>query len=243
MTSPIAPEKKGLGLLAWILIGCLGLGGIAFAGALFIANKVSEFGKNPAKAIAELAVKSDPDLEVIDSDDSAGTLTIRNKDTGEVATFDWSGIREGKLRFESAEGEATIDTKAIDQEGAIMTITDDQGRQTTIAAGGDQDAPEWVPVYPNAVSREYVFSTTSGDERMGSFVFETNDNVEKVVAYFEQALEDQEFEHQKVEFSSDGERSVNFGGESGGRALTVSVLDGEDLVSVSVTFQESPKDD
>src|SRR5689334_16038358 len=68
---PPAP-KKGMGPLAWIGIGCgviLVIGVIAmFAVGFFVKRQVDKFEDNPAMAAATLAVKLNPDLELVSSD-------------------------------------------------------------------------------------------------------------------------------------------------------------------------------
>src|SRR5262245_9254537 len=87
---PQTPAKKGLGPLGWILIGCGGLVVICMmaAGACFFVAKrqVDKFQKNPTLAAAELAARLNPDVEVVSKDEDKGTLTIKNKKTGEVGT-------------------------------------------------------------------------------------------------------------------------------------------------------------
>src|SRR5215207_3396874 len=96
MTPPPVPgQKKKMSALGWIAIGCgaiaiigiLALGGAAFIGGRFLKHKAAEFEKNPALAAAELAIRANPDYEVVESDSDAGTLTVKNSKTGEVVTM------------------------------------------------------------------------------------------------------------------------------------------------------------
>ena len=98
-----APQgKKGLPVLAWIAIGCGGivvLGGIAFTliGWLAVSKMkdvASDFEDNPTRAAAELMVRMNPELEMVESDEDAGTLTVREKSSGKVITFNYEDIKE-----------------------------------------------------------------------------------------------------------------------------------------------------
>ena len=99
-------EKKGLSPWAWVAIGCGGLLLVAMivmmVGGMFVAKKVGDFAEdfeeNPAAA-AEMLIKMNPDLELVDSDRDAGTMTIRNKEDGEVITVNYEDIEKGKLSF------------------------------------------------------------------------------------------------------------------------------------------------
>src|SRR5215470_13160748 len=72
-------QKKGMGPLAWIGIGCgvIVLLGCIVMGAFFyfVKSKADEFQKNPALSAAKLAVQLNPDLDLVSSDEKAQTLT------------------------------------------------------------------------------------------------------------------------------------------------------------------------
>ncbi len=97
--APAAPPeaKKGLSPLAWVLI-ILGVVFVLMMGACVACGLVvtqaarelaSDFEANPAKAMAELAVRANPDIELVESDDDAGTMTVRNTETGEELTLNF----------------------------------------------------------------------------------------------------------------------------------------------------------
>lgn len=146
------PTKKGLGPVAWVLIGCGSLAAIGAVAVLlvgmFVANKVkgvaAEFEANPAMAAAELIVRLNPDLELVQKDPELNTLTVRNTKTGEVLTVDVDEIREGRISFESAQGTTSIE---VDPAGGGATVTTPEGSATL---GGDDTLPPWVPRYPGA---------------------------------------------------------------------------------------------
>ena len=134
MTEEQATKKKGLGPLAWVGIGCGVLILIAFVvmsaglwfGGKMVKNVVEDLEENPAKTIAQGIVMANPDLELVETDEEEGTITIRDKESGEVATFDYSQIKEGKLSFESPEGKMTFDAEGAD-EGGVFTMETDEG--------------------------------------------------------------------------------------------------------------------
>ncbi|MGH9464110.1 MAG: hypothetical protein ACRD0X_00585 [Thermoanaerobaculia bacterium] len=165
-----APPKKKMGVLGWIVIGCLGLvvvAGVVFVGGVWFVGKkvkgvVEDFEQDPVRAAAEFAVKMNPELELVAVDDGAKTMTIREKATGKELTVDWSQISQGQFRFEAdgeemtieaspseqggrlkieADGkEVTIDAVATEQ-GGVVTIQDGAGEaQATLTAGGVADA-------------------------------------------------------------------------------------------------------
>ena len=120
--------KKGLSPVAWIAIGCGGIlivGMIAVAGLVgwgfFKARElVEEFDGNPARAAAETMIKLNPELELIESDEDAGTVTFRNEKTGEVATLNFEDIAQGRFTVSTDEGEFQVDGSGAAEGGAAL---------------------------------------------------------------------------------------------------------------------------
>lgn len=93
------PQKKSLGPLAWVGIGCGGLlilGIIAFAVfAIVLAPKVKKFAdealNNPTRAAASLMVSvSAGQMEMVAEDDANKRYTVKHKQTGKLTTMYWS---------------------------------------------------------------------------------------------------------------------------------------------------------
>lgn len=245
---PQQPKKK-VGALGWVLIGCLGLalvfGIVAVSCGLFVFGKakeaVQEFEKNPARAAAETMVRLNPDLELVDADDEAETLTIRNKKTGEVFTADWSEIREGRISFESDGKEVTLDAQGTAEEGGVITMTDESGGETVVLGGGDASAvPDWFPAYPGASDVGSTYSSRSAGEETGLFTFTTSDPVADVMAFYRDRLAGLGFELAENTYTSAGVEGGSLSGEDGeGRTVAVSVNSqgGETQVGVNFTVR------
>lgn len=228
------PTKKGLSPWAWIAIGCGGLILIAFivmsAGMWFAGKKIQQvaedFEDNPAKSAAELIVKMNPELELVDSDEDEGTLTIRVKETGETATFDYSEIKEGKFRFESDEGSMTFDTDA-DSETGFITVETEEGT-SRLGIGTDAgEIPDWVPAYPGAAYQQAGLTSQMGGTNSGSFAFETEDPPGDVLEFFREELEAAGFSVQ--------DNTMSEGGRVQGGLLTATSESDERQVQVTIS--------
>lgn len=204
-------EKKGLHPLAWVAIGCgaiVVIGGILFAiGAGFLINKakdaVEEFEANPAKAAAETIVRINPDLDLMSSDEEAGTITFRNNKTDEVVTLDYEDIKEGKFSVTTDEGEFRIDASETG-DGGQVTFTTPEGGETVYGTDVDlSKLPDWVPRYPNVSQQQGTFYTDTPQSLSGAFSITTGDSPTEVLAYFEDFLEREGYEVSKQTFSSD----------------------------------------
>ncbi len=105
-TPPSPPAKKGLPVLAWIAIGCIGLivlGGIAFTavtymGARWVKNRVEEAAEKPVETAAKMIALSNPDIQFVSADEQAKSATFRDKKTGKELTFSLDDIENRILR-------------------------------------------------------------------------------------------------------------------------------------------------
>jgi len=190
-----APAKKGLPIWAWVGIGCGGLLilvlVVVMAAGFFVAKKVKDvagdFEDNPAMATARMIVKVNPDLEEVATDEEAGTITVRNKKTGEVITVNFDDIQDGKLSFTTDEGEVKVDASQL-QENGSMTVTSGDG--SVVFETGQpsaKDLPSWVPMYPGTepTSRHSMRTETT---LSGGFEISTDDAVADVLEFYRSQL-------------------------------------------------------
>lgn len=239
-TQPAPPVKKGMSPLAWVGIGCgaiIVLGIIAFGVVgYFVKKQVNRFEKNPTMVAAEIAVRANPDLELVSSDDKTNTLTVRDKKTGEVTTFSAEDAKEGKFTVKSDKGTVTFDAKSG------VTATDEKGQTSTfkMGEGAPQNLPSWVPVYPAGTIQGTMDSTTP-EGRSAAFSVSTADGVDKVADWYESQLKGSGFKVEKNTFATNGTTS---GGTVTGKsdddkrnvAVILSAADGK--TQAAVTFAD-----
>jgi hypothetical protein len=238
--------KKGLSPLAWIAIGCGALvlvGGVVLVGllgfGLFKAKEmVADFEGNPAKAAAEMMVKLNPELELVESDDEAGTITIKNTETGEAMTVDFEDITEGRLSFTTEDGEVRID--ASEGGEGTMTFSGDEG-EVRIGASLE-NVPDWVPLYPGASDTGGSYTSKTQEGVTGLVAMTTADDAATVLAFYEEWLSDQGYELTGRSTTSSGEGTfATLRGEvkEPARNLVIVVVRQGDETQVNVSFTES----
>jgi len=203
-------------------------------GGVFLAKKAGnfakEFEKNPAMAAAKMIAAMDPEIEVVDSDDKKGTITLRNKKTGEVLTMDVNDVKEGRIKFSTDKGKAEI---RGDRGG--LTIKTDTGT-ATFGSGGEY--PDWLPAYPGAKPKG-VLSSRTEKESLGSWQFETDDEGAKVLSFFERELRSKGFKiTSSGSWQAEGGSAGMVMAESGKRSVMVTVAAGEGRTQVNVTVNE-----
>ncbi len=212
-------EKKSIPVWGWIAMGCgclLVVASVALtAGGFFVAKKAGDFVEeleaNPARTAAELFVRANPDLELVSTDDEAGTMTIRNRTNDEVATLDFDDIAEGRFRWTTGsgdEGSITFDG----EDGARITTTNRDGESQSVELtaeedggvvvrgtdfearlGGEGDIPSWVPLPPGA-QPQTTFASSNQEGTSGAFTFSSEESVEDLAAFYRRALEEAGFE-------------------------------------------------
>jgi hypothetical protein len=171
---PIAPPQaappmaagpvKKTNPLVWILLGILGLIAIGFVGCVLT---IGYFARNPGVALAKLITASNPNAEVVSTDNGAQTITIRDKKTGEEVTMSFDDIKAGKFKM-----------RAIGKNGEVANVE---------LGAGPGKVPSWVPVYPGA--RAQGNFTATGDDGSGRGVggvvtYESSDAPDKVVEFY-----------------------------------------------------------
>jgi uncharacterized protein YneF (UPF0154 family) len=238
-------EKKGLSPWAWVAIGCGGLIVLFFIvvsmSGMFLAKKAADFvedvQENP-EAAAEMLIKMNPDLELVESDRDAGTITIREKDSGEVITVNYEDIKEGKLTFETDEGEMTFTASEDAEEGGLFTVT--TGDEETLRIGTTEmdSVPEWVPVFPGATTTG-TYSATTPDGLGGSFQLNSSKSAEDVLTYYVEQLEGEGWSVQKTEYSGPDGKGGQVMASMEDRTVMVILSTSEEGTQAMVNYSDS----
>lgn len=245
--TPAATPRKKTSPWVWVLAGCGGLLVVvilAFAvGGFFVAKKVKSFAedaeKNPAVAAAKVVALVNPDIEIVSSDDDKGTVTLRNKKTGEEITVDAEDIKKGRLKFRNEKGEEVTFESTGEGEGKGLKVESDRGTMT-FGAGSSAEMPEWLPAYPGS-SAEGTYAAATDEGRSGGVTFKTSDGAEKVLSHFRRALEGAGFEVKDSSFSQGGKLAMgmlNATADGGRRKVTVTVTPGEGETAALVAWEQ-----
>jgi hypothetical protein len=224
---PPAPAKKGLSPLAWVGIGCgviLLLGSIAFAVFVygvgsFVKKEAKKFEENPVMAAAELALRFNPDYELVSKDEEKNTLTIRNVKTNEVVTLSAEEIKEGRFTVTTEEG-----TMRVDSSGEVR-VKGKEGESASYEFGaGAAKAPSWMPTYPGGKA-EGSFSAQTPEGQATTFTMTTSDGVKNVLDFYERELKAAGLTVNKTSLDANGETTGGtVTGESGDGRRTATVV-------------------
>jgi hypothetical protein len=233
------PLPKKTSPLIWIIVGVFGLVVLAgitmIAGGLFLAKKVSDASGNPALAAAKILAMSNPDVEIVSSDDSKGNVTIREKSTGKVVTLDFNKIKDGKISFEQDGKRVTVDSS-----GEGLNIKGDDGSSVRVGAQSNATLPSWLPAYPGA-SMQGAFSMQGATESGAAVSFTTKDTAEKVSTFYQDAF--------KTAGLTTSVNLLSEGGKTEGgiitaesadkkRSAVVNIASGDEGLTVSITYSD-----
>ncbi len=245
-TSPPS-AKQGISTLGWIAIGCVGVlilaGILTFACTAIVAKKSKDFldevADNPTMAGAEALIRMNPELEFVDKDEAAQTITFRNRETGETVELDVEDILEGKFEMRLDSGETVSVDLATESEGGATVTVGDEGK-LRIGGGDSSDLPDWVPAYPGVDVQ--VPMTMSGDDGVtGTATFETGDTVDEVAKFYEDRLIDAGFAIDRSSYEGGGNRTVMLTGETDdGRGIILSISGDGSATRASMNFSEEP---
>ncbi len=213
----MAPRKTSP--LVWILVAVVGLfvlGFIAVVGTgYFIARKIS---RNPAAVAARLAAMANKNVDVVSEDDGAGTITLRDRQTGKTVTMTFDQAKGGKFSL-SAEG--------------------DDGKTATMEFGASSGSlPSWVPSYPGSSPQFNITArgdTNDGSGEGGNFTFTTNDTSSRVLSFYQDKAKDMGMKVNLTSTAGDAGMVVATD-EDSHRSLTAIVGSDSGKTTVNVTY-------
>jgi len=240
-----APERKGLHPLAWVGIGCgvliVIVASAMLIGGFFLArtvkNVAEDFEDNPGLATAKLIVKATPELEEVDVDEEAGTMTIRNTKTGELITVDFEDIKEGRFSWTADGEEVTVDVSEAESGTVKVESSDGEGFALTTGAAVSEEIPEWVPIYPGSEPANRGTMKTD-DSISGNFTAGSEDSVAAVLEFYRETLKSAGFQVNVNTYSgSDNEGAlINGSAEDDGKTVVVLIGDDDGSTTINVTY-------
>jgi hypothetical protein len=190
------PVRKGKGPLFWILIslgalvvvvGCaFAVGGyLLFRTAKNAGFDTSLLANNPALAVTKMAVAANPDLETLSTDDRAGSITVRDKKSGDVLTLTFDPDKKTMVARDKDGKEVNFKISG-DANGGSLEVNSSDG-SVKFGATSTNTLPAWVPVYPGS-SPQGTLSSTTDQGNQSAFSFTTKDSAQTVLDYYEKEL-------------------------------------------------------
>ncbi len=234
------PAKKNKTLM-YVLAGCGGLLVLVLlimaAITFFVASKAKEFSANPAFAAAKLAASLNPDVEVLDANQSTGKITVREKKTGKTVTMDFREIQKGRFSFEGEDGKKIDLTAQAEGDSGSLTV---KGPDGTMQFGGGSAAkvPAWVPKYPGG-QVVGTFSAQGGQGDAGTFQLKCSGSVEEVASFYEREIKSAGMTVQKHSMQSGNTSTIMVMGEntSDGRSVSATVSSTGQGTAAQIVYQ------
>ncbi len=241
---PLPPGKKS-NILIWILGGILALmlGVTAMCGlaGFLIMHKAKQAGldsgllsKNPAYAMAKMAATMNPDVETVTTDDSSGTITVREKKTGKSTTLKFDPDKKTMVVIDENGKEATVRVNTDGDKGTVEVQSADGNMK--FGASASNQMPAWMPVYPGS-SPTGTFSSQTKDGSQSTFTFKTQDAAAKVMSYYQDQLKSGGF---SINMATNTPQGGMVMAEDGGktRSLMITASTSSEGTDVSLTAIE-----
>mgnify|MGYP001828287933 CR=1 FL=1 len=231
--------KKGLHPVAWVGIGCgvfvvIGIIAVVMVigwGTRKVKEVAQDFEANPQKAAAEMVVRLTPELEQVSTDDAAGTMTIRMKDTGEEVTLDYQDIADGRFTVTTADG-----TTTVDGSGGNVTTTTPDGGTTVLGGGGLEKMPKWFDLPAGLTGWQSLMHSVKQGKVSAMLKAESTKPLDEMAAALKASLEAKGFE-ETANMSVGGARSMSYANKAEGKTVSLSMTKegGKDFVLFTLT--------
>lgn len=242
--APLPPGKKP-NILLWILGGfvilMLGVTAMCGLGGYFLMRKAKQagfdsslIGSNPAYAAAKLAATMNPETETVSTDDSSGTITVRDKKSGKTTTLKFDPDKKTMVVTDENGKESTVRLNTDGDKGAVEIQSADGTMK--FGATGSNQMPSWVPVYPGSAPQG-TFSSQSKEGNQSTFAFKTKDAPAKVISYYQDQLKSGGFTINMTTNTPEG-GMVMAEGAGKTRSVMLTVGSSSDVTDVSVTSIE-----
>jgi len=219
---PVMAGQRKTSPIVWILVIVLGLfvlGGIGVVGTIMYGvHKLHQAGvdpdlwrRNPGLAASKMIAATNPDVEVLRTDEGNGTITLRNRKDGKVVTLSFDDLQHGRFH---------------------MDVRGDDGGSLQI--GGDSSKlPSWIPPYPGS-KPEVAFTGSSDKGEAGSFAFKTSDSPQDVMKFYQDKINGLGMKTNLVANTVDGGTIV--ASDPDGRSLNVTAGGSGGQTSVTVIY-------
>ncbi len=205
MSSPMPPQgqppaAKKTSIWVWIiggvvvvLFGVAVMGGIAGYLAVRGIKSVAKTAgfdselmqKNPGLAMAKMATAMNQDYETVKTNDSDGTITVREKSTGKIVTLKFDSEAKKMVIIGDDGKQATISVAGSGDNGSLTMQSSDG--TVKLGAAADNTVPSWVPQYPGATMKGNLAATTA-EGSQNSFSFNSSDSATKILGYYTDQL-------------------------------------------------------
>jgi len=208
------PAPRKTSPFVWIVVAILG---IIFLGIVGIFGTAAFFvhraRSNPAAALARVAAMSNHNLVVVGQDDRAGTVTVRDRESGKTVTLNFNDAKEGKFHF---------------------STEDENGKTADLQIGGPVHLPGWVPVYPGA-EVQANFTGRASDGEGGNVTYTTSDDLAKVNTFYQDKAKELGMQSSFTSNTADGSMMVATD-DANNRSLTVVIANSSGKTTINLTY-------
>ncbi|MCC6586323.1 MAG: hypothetical protein IT168_06350 [Bryobacterales bacterium] len=234
--APPVPAKKSV--WPYVLFGCLGvivLGALGIIGTgYFVVKKVKQAGfdpelmqRNPAVAITKILAAANPEIEVMNVDESRGIITVRDKTNGKVLTLNFEDVKNGRIVFEEP-GKGKVEIKG---EGSQMQISTPEG--TAEIGTGKMTLPAWIPKYSSIAAIGVNVAGPKG----GTVSFTSSDSAAAVAGFYENAFQQGGLKVNKTTAGAGEQSAIVISAQGEGKSVNLTATPADGKVQVTILYE------
>lgn len=215
--------------LAIVGFGCLGLIVIAFLGGGILVAKfmpklkemAGDFEKDPAKTTTLMALKMNPDVEILKTDDAKREVTFKTKADGKTTTISFDEFEKGKITIKNDKGEEySMDASKAQTDGVVLKSP--EGKTVMGGTAAATAPPAEVPQYPGLTMDDGGFRSERAEAISGLAVGHVNDSVTKIKEHYEAALKSAGLEVQTI--LQEDQKTATVSGTQGNGKTSINVI-------------------
>lgn len=178
-----------------------------------------------------MVVRLNPELELVRTDDVAGTITVREKKTGKETTVNFEDAKDGKFTIESEGTTATLD-------GSAGTLTSEgPDGKSSFNVGGLEKMPQWFEVPEGVTAWKSITHQEREGKVNGIVAGQSSEKLEDLLAAFEASLKAAGFE--RTSKTETGQFTMaSFEDKAKKRTVSVTLNPKGDAMVVQMTYME-----
>lgn len=208
--------KVGIGCGVLFVIGVIAIVLLVGMCKNTVDGYLQDYSENPERATAELIVKMNPELDLVETNDEEGTITFRDK-SGKETTVTWADLAEGKL-----------------------TVSDSEGGELTFGGADMESVPAWVPRLPETTQVMASHHAVEDGKISGSYMAGTAMTTAAIEAFLAEKAGELGMEAELDSRNTTGSQVFQMiGYKGGGRGFSATIIrEGTGDAQVQFIYEE-----
>lgn len=221
----------GSGLLISGLVVLIGMRVLRFESVA--KGRTTDFSASPAKMAALITLAASPELELVRTDDASGTLTARDRKSGDEMTAPFEDFIYGQYHFNPPAPPTVVAAPGAAKEPEAPAAPA-PAEDPAVAA-----PPSWVPSYPAALAKATGTREETKDGARGNWQAQVKDPADKIKSYYESTLQADGYTIDTATTTADGSDTfvIRATSSNGKRKMTITIASVGGAANVNIDYK------